>query len=128
MSNQKLATASAAGVMGILSGIFMALTGALFLGFGDTFTKKLAPLLGSNLAIFAGILNMIFAVIYFIGGYLVYSFRYRIGGILILVVSILGIFSGGGFYISTLWGLGAGMIALICPSLEAKILQSQKGS
>ena len=60
-----------------------------------------------------------------IGGYLVYTFQYRIGGILILIASIVGIVAGGGFYVATLWGCGAGFIALICPNLEAKIQQGK---
>lgn len=126
MKREKLATASAAGILGIVSGIWLIVAGALYVGFGETFTKDLAPLLAQGgLAILAGILSFLFAALEMIGGYFVYTFRYRSGGVLILVASIVGIIVGGGFYVATLWGTGAGVIALICPNLEAKIAQSR---
>ncbi len=125
MEKEKLATASAAGMMGIISSIWLILAGVLFIGFGETFTKELAPLLSGGLDVLAGILSFIFAGIMIIGGILVYNFKYRIGAVLILVASIVGIIAGGGFYVATLWGSGAGVIALICPNLEEKIEASK---
>ncbi len=126
MEREKLATASAAGMLGIISALWYVIAGILFIGFGETFTKDLAPLFAQgNQSITAGILSFIFAVMCIIGGYLVYTFQYRIGGILILIASIVGIVAGGGFYVATLWGSGAGFIALICPNLEAKIQQGK---
>ncbi|MFX0137427.1 MAG: hypothetical protein ACFFDN_27555 [Candidatus Hodarchaeota archaeon] len=126
MERKKLATASAAGMLGIISAIWYILAGILFIGFGETFTKDLAPLFAQgNQNIIAGILSFIFAFLSIIGGYLVYTFRYRIGGILILIASLVGIVAGGGFYVATLWGCGAGFIALICPNLEAKIQEGK---
>ncbi|MFX1451308.1 MAG: hypothetical protein ACFFCM_10725 [Promethearchaeota archaeon] len=126
MEREKLATASAAGMLGIISAIWFILAGILFIGFGQTFTKDLAPLFsqpGQN--IIAGILSLGFAVMDIIGGYWVYTFRYRIGGILILIASIVSVVAGGGFYVATLWGSGAGVIALICPNLEEKIEETK---
>ncbi|MFX1451309.1 MAG: hypothetical protein ACFFCM_10730 [Promethearchaeota archaeon] len=125
MEREKLATASAAGMLGIISSILFIVSGILFIGFGQQFTRDLAPLF-SNLSIIAGILSILFAICMIIGGVLVYSYKYRIGGTLILFAAIVGTIAGGGFYVSTLWGCGAGMIALICPNLEQKILESKE--
>ncbi|MHA1380492.1 MAG: hypothetical protein ACTSRG_19170 [Candidatus Helarchaeota archaeon] len=122
MQREKLATASASGILGIISGIWYIVAGMLFVGFGETFTKDLAPLLSSGgFAVLAGILSFSFAALEIIGGIFVYNFKYKLGGFLILIASIVGILAGGGFYVATLWGSGAGVIALICPNLEAKI-------
>ena len=124
LSYSKLSTASASGMLAILCGIFLLLSGILFIGFGNEFTPRLAPLFSGNMAVFAGLICVIFAILEFIGGVMIYSFHYyKIGGIMILLISAISIIVGGGFYISTLWGLGAGIIALICPSLENKINQ-----
>ncbi len=125
MQKEKLVTANASGMLAILCSIFLILTGVLFAGFGSTFTKDLAPLFSGALGVLAGILCIIFAIFELIGAYLVYNFRYISGGIVILIASLTSTLVGGGLYISTLWGIGAGVIALICPSLEAKILESE---
>jgi len=124
---QRLATASSAGMLAIFSSVFLILTGLLFIGFGDRFTRDLAPLFAENGAgVIAGIVCMVLAVFQIIAGILVYTFKYTLGGIIILFTSIISTFVGGGFYINTLWGIGAGLISLICPSLEKKIFESNK--
>ena len=129
MEREKLATASASGILAIISAIWYVVTGMLFLGFGDTFTKQLAPLMSSGgLGYLAGALSFIFAGIMIIGGIFVYEFKYRLGGVFILIGAFVGVIAGGGFYVATLWGAGSGFIAFICPNLEERILQSKKES
>ncbi|MHA1300888.1 MAG: hypothetical protein ACTSO9_15830 [Candidatus Helarchaeota archaeon] len=126
MHRQRLATASSSGMLALCSSIFLIITGLLFIGFGEEFTKRLAPLFSvGSLSLIAGILCITFAIFEIIGGILVYTFKYTIGGIIILIISFVSIFVGGGFYITTLWGMGSGIIALICPSLEEKILENK---
>ncbi|MHA1385735.1 MAG: hypothetical protein ACTSR3_18440 [Candidatus Helarchaeota archaeon] len=111
--------------MGIISGIWLLLAGILFLGFGELFTKDLAPLLSSGgLSLLAAFLSFLFAGMEMLGGFLVYNFKYRLGGVLIVIASTVSVIAGAGFYISLLWGLGAGLIAFICPNLEKKIQES----
>ena len=62
------------------------------------------------------------------GGILVYNFKYRQGGAIITIVAMVSVIIGGGFYISTLWGLAAGIIAMICPNLEEKINERREKS
>ena len=123
MEPEKLATASAAGLLGIICGIWLVLAGILFLGFGVTYVAFLAPLMASNIVLvyLCAILNFVFAGIMMVGGILVYNFKYRQGGAIITIMAVISIIVGGGFYISTLWGLAAGIIAMICPNLEEKI-------
>ena len=129
MEREQLATAGAAGILGIICGIWMILAGILFLGFGETFTKDLAPMLSQGgLSILAALLSFVFAGLEILGGVLVYTFKYRKGGLLILFASFVGIVAGGGFYVGTLWGAGAGVIAMICPNLESKINQTENTS
>ncbi len=124
MEREKLATASASGMLAIISSIFLFLAGILFIGFGEKFAKDLAPLF-SQVGLIAGMLSIIFAILMVIGGVFVYSFKYRIGGCIILFAAIVGTITGGGFYLATLWGTGAGFIALICPNLEERIHESK---
>ncbi|NVM04489.1 MAG: hypothetical protein HWN67_19355 [Candidatus Helarchaeota archaeon] len=125
MQREKLATASAAGMLGIICSIFLFLAGILFIGFGEKFAKDLAPLFSQG-SLIAGFLSIIFGILMVIGGVLIYSFKYRIGGCIILFAAIVGTTAGGGFYLATLWGTGAGFIALICPNLEERIRESKK--
>ena len=133
MSENRLATANAASILGVICGIWMILAGILYLVFNTAFTDKLVPLdailevlfqnpsLGSILFIFDAILNFIFAAFEILGGIFVYSRKYRSGGTIIVVISLLSIIVGGGFWVGTLWGVAAGSIAFLCPNLEAKI-------
>ena len=89
MSSYKLSTASASGMLAILCGIFLILSGVLFFGYGHEFTSRLAPLFNEgNMAIIAGLICVIFAVLEILGGIIIYSFQYyKIGGVLILLIS-----------------------------------------
>ncbi|MHA1378877.1 MAG: hypothetical protein ACTSRG_10890 [Candidatus Helarchaeota archaeon] len=120
----RLATASAAGIIGIVCSIWLFIEAILFLTLGDIFTLKLAPLL-ADLTILAALLNIVFGVLELLGVLLIFNFKYRNGGTIIILTSVGSIISGGGFYISFLWGIGVGLIALICPKLEDKILKDE---
>ncbi|MHA1145749.1 MAG: hypothetical protein ACTSRW_13500 [Candidatus Helarchaeota archaeon] len=133
MSENRLATANAAAILGAVCGIWMILSGVLFLAFNTAFTDKLVPLdaileaitlnpaLGNVLFIPDAILNFIFAGVEMVGGFFVYTRKYRLGGSLILIISLVSIIVGGGFWVGTLWGVAAGAIAFLCPNLESRI-------
>lgn len=133
VSENRLATANAASILGVVCAIWMILAGVLYLAFNTAFTDKLVPLdaflefltgnpnLGSTLFILDAALNFIFAALDIVGGFLVYIRRYRSGGLIIIVISLISILVGGGFWVGTLWGVAAGAIAFLCPNLEAKI-------
>ncbi|MHA1300348.1 MAG: hypothetical protein ACTSO9_13095 [Candidatus Helarchaeota archaeon] len=122
--DDRLATASAAGIIGIVCSIWLFIEAILFSVLGEIFTKKLAPLL-SDFIVLAALLNYVFGALELLGVILIYKFKYTRGGIIIILTSAVSIISGGGFYISCLWGIGVGMIALICPKLEEKILKAE---
>ena len=123
-NKEKLATASAAAIIGIACSIWLFLEAILFLSFGEIFTSELAPIL-SHISVLAALLNFIFGALEIAGAILIYRSKYIIGGVIVILTSAGSVIAGGGFYISFLWGLGVGLIALICPKLEKRILESE---
>ena len=125
----KPATAGAAGVLGIVSGFWCILEGILIMVFSagaENWAEQLLfiPFFQNN-PLISGIISFVCAGICMYGGILVITRRYIMGGLTMMVISMVSIIVGGGFYITVLWGASGGLIALVCPSLEEKIkLQS----
>ena len=131
---KKPATTGATATLAIVSGIWLILEGILFILFdlalGQTWVQDLtAPFnflyVGQSGVILAIILTFLSAIILMIGGTLIFIRRYYLGGTIVIIISILCIMCGGGFWVSVLWGTSAGLIAFICPRLEEKINNSQ---
>ena len=124
----KPATAGAAGVLGIVSGFWLVLEGLLIMIFSsDTlnWAEKLLfiPIFQEN-PVISGVISMVCAGVCMFGGALVIMRNYIKGGLVMIIISIVSVLVGGGFYITVLWGASGGLIALVCPSLEEKIKSS----
>ena len=126
----KPATAGAAGVLGIVSGFWCILEGILIMVFssGETnWAQELLfiPFFQAN-PILSGIISIVFAGVCIFSGFLVLIRKYIMGGLIMIVISMVSIIVGGGFYITALWGASGGLISLVCPSLEEKIKMQLK--
>jgi len=61
-----------------------------------------------------GIMAIVFAIITFIGAYLIYMpGREMIGGIVVLIFSIISIITGGGFIIGMILGIVGGILGFM---------------
>ncbi len=61
-----------------------------------------------------GVMAIVFAVVLFIGGAIIYLFKKEpLGGIIVLVAAILSIGVGGGFVFGSLCGILAGILILL---------------
>lgn len=110
----------AAFVLSLIGGILILLGSivtALFAGiFGGV--MMFFPFLGGlgALIIFIGILGLIFGIIILVGAVMIYSnnpSRIRTGSIIVLVFSILSLFTGGGFIIGFILTLIGSILGLV---------------
>ncbi len=131
---KKPATAGATATLAIVSGFWLILEGILYMVFdlalGESWVQDLtAPFnflyVGVSGVILAVVLSFLSAAIIIVGGVLIFMRKYFIGGIIVMVISIFSIICGGGFWVSILWGISAGLISFICPKIEKKINNSK---
>ena len=104
-------------IISLIAGILILINGLLFIGIagmvGSIPGMDLIPGLTGMIAGFAAV-GLIFAIIVIIGAILIYMpGREMIGGILVLVFSILSIFIGGGFLIGLILGIIGGILGLL---------------
>jgi hypothetical protein len=111
---------TAAFILSLIGGIFILIAAILvmiFLGLVGT-AFAIIPFFGmiGGLLIILGIVGLIFAILVIIGAFMINSGvpqRVRTGGIIVLIFSILSLFtSGGGFFIGFILGLIGGILAL----------------
>lgn len=97
-----------AGILVILDGLVLIAASSILsdLGVGD--------IAGVGLALnMLGGIAVVFAIIIFIGAWLIYTpGREMLGGILVLIFSIVSIITGGGFFIGLILGIIGGALGL----------------
>jgi hypothetical protein len=122
---------TAAFVLSLIGGIFIllhAIAVLIFVGvIGSAFSVvPIFGMIGGLLMIF-GIVGLIFAILVIIGAVMINSGdpqRVRTGGILVLIFSILSLFTaGGGFFIGFILGLVGGILALVWKPSKAPVTQ-----
>jgi len=103
-------------ILSLIGGIFILLNGLVWFAMSDFFNSLgLGGMFGFGLAldVLGGIL-VVFAIIIFIGAYLIYMpGNEMIGGILVLIFSIISFIGGGGFVIGAILGLVGGILGLL---------------
>ncbi len=129
MAREKSTTAFVLSLIGGILILIGAIMGAIFLALvGAAFeTISLFGMVGELLLIL-GIVGLIFAILVIIGAFMINSGnpqRVRMGGIIVLIFSILSLFTaGGGFFIGSILGLVGGILALVWKSTKAQVTQA----
>lgn len=101
-----------AGIIILLNGIWLLYLGSIASALGELI-PGLGDILGVGLTLLGGI-GVVFAIIILIGAWLIYTpGREMIGGILVLVFSIISIVTGGGFIIGLILGIIGGILGLV---------------
>lgn len=104
-ANAGFALSLVAGILIILDGIFLLAASSIVSSLGINIA-------GLALGVLGGI-AIIFAIIVFIGAWLIYTpGKEMIGGILVLIFSIISIITGGGFFIGLILGIIGGALGL----------------
>lgn len=121
-----------AGILDLISGIMYLLTGATFPnglmgGYYPGMRRMMGGYYGgmmggypgsaeslSSFMAFLGVIGIICGIIILIGAFMLYSGRASYGtwGIVILVLSIVGLLGGGGFLIGAILGIVGGILAI----------------
>ena len=118
MATEEVVKKATAGfIISLIAGILILINGLLFVGIAGMIesipSMDLIPGLTGMIAGFAAV-GLIFAIIVIIGAILIYMpGREMIGGILVLVFSILSIFIGGGFLIGLILGIIGGILGIL---------------
>lgn len=105
---------TAAFVLSIISGILILINGAIVIVAGGL-AEEILPGMGAIISA-VGFVGLIFGILVLIGAVLMYSIdpgKVKIGAILVLIFSILSIFTGGGFFIGFILGLIGGILGLV---------------
>jgi hypothetical protein len=117
-ASQEVKKATAGFIVSLIAGILILINGllvvAVFAALGDMMSiiPGLEGLEGIMTAI--GAIGLIFGILVLIGAILIYMpGKEIIGGILVLVFSILSIFIGGGFFIGMILGIVGGILGII---------------
>lgn len=107
--------ATAGFALSLVAGIFVILDG-LFLLVASSILKDLGvgDIAGVGLTLdVLGMLGVVFAIIIFIGAWLIYTpGKEMLGGILVLIFSIISIITGGGFFLGMILGIIGGALGL----------------
>lgn len=102
--------ATAGFALSLVAGILIILDGIVLLAASSIVSSL--NIAGLALGVLGGI-AIIFAIIVFIGAWLIYTpGREMIGGILVLIFSIISIITGGGFFIGLILGIIGGALGL----------------
>jgi hypothetical protein len=107
--------ATAGFALSLIAGIFVLINGLAWIALSSLFDSLgLGGMFGFGLALdMLGILLIMFAIIIFIGAYLIYMpGRETLGGILVLIFSIVSFIGGGGFFIGAILGIVGGALGL----------------
>jgi len=104
-------------IISLIAGILILINGLLFVGIagivGSIPGMDVIPGITEMIAGFAAV-GLIFAIIVIIGAILIYMpGKEIIGGILVLIFSILSIFIGGGFLIGLILGIIGGILGIL---------------
>ena len=104
-------------IISLIAGILILINGLLFVGIagivGSIPGMDVIPGITEMIAGFATV-GLIFAIIVIIGAILIYMpGKEIIGGILVLIFSILSIFIGGGFLIGLILGIIGGILGIL---------------
>jgi hypothetical protein len=100
-----------AGLLVLVHGILWILRGEMnILGIDEIRRRILVGLIRQHV----GVVAIVFAVLILVGAVLVYlPGKETIGGVLVLVFSVLSILTGGGFLVGFILGIVGGVLALI---------------
>jgi hypothetical protein len=112
-ASAKRATAGFA--ISLVAGIFVLLNGLFWFAMSSFLGSfsELFNFVGLSLDVLGGVL-VVFAIIIFIGAYLIYKpGNEMIGGILVLIFSIISFIGGGGFALGAILGLVGGILGLL---------------
>ncbi len=87
---------------------------ASFVGdfFGDFYAFDLGGLFGA-VAWTYGVLGLILGLLVIVGALLIYKRKEVIGGVLVLIGSILSIVAGGGFLLGLVFGIVGGILGIL---------------
>jgi hypothetical protein len=101
-----------AGILIVLQGVLLIVVASLMEQFMHEWSMP-HMLVGQAILSTIGAIAFIFGIIVLLGAYLIYSpGKEIIGGILVLVFSIISFFVGGGFLIGTILGIAGGALGL----------------
>lgn len=102
-------------ILSLIGGIFILINGVVWFALSDLFESwGLGGMFGFGLAmdVLGGVM-IVFAIIVFIGAYLIYlPGNEMIGGILVLIFSIISFIGFGGFIIGAILGIIGGALGL----------------
>lgn len=101
-------------IISLIAGIFILVNGLVFLVLEEFLESLGVPVFVTG--IFAGLasVGIVFAILVIIGAILIYMpGKEIIGGILVLIFSILSIFIGGGFFIGLILGIIGGILGIL---------------
>lgn len=115
MKNQPVHSMVLAGfALSILAGVLLIINAAVWFTMGgiiQTFVPFALPVLAFMVL---GVIAIVFAIVLFLGAFLIYWFRKEaLGGIIVLIAAIFSLGVGGGFVFGTLCGILAGMLTLL---------------
>ncbi len=98
-----------AGILILAAGLWLFSMVSAFSGFaGASFTG----LLGAIGAMY-GVLGLVFGLIVIIGAVMIYMRKEVIGGVLVLIFSLISILAGGGFIIGLILGIVGGILGML---------------
>jgi len=106
---------TAAFVLSLVGAILVLINGILIAAASGIVGTLIGGLIG-GLVVAVGIVAIIFGILILVGAVLINSGvpgKVKTGGILVLIFSILSIFTGGGFFIGFILGLVGGILALV---------------
>lgn len=104
--------ATAGFIVSLIAGILILINALVFIGLASLFEELGLGFATGIIAGFAAV-GLIFAVLVIVGAVLIYMpGKEIIGGILVLIFSILSLFIGGGFLIGLILGIIGGALGL----------------
>jgi hypothetical protein len=104
--------ATAGFAISLIAGILVLLDGIALIAVSGYVSSLTGYDLGSAIGAIGG-LGIVFALIILFGAWLIYTpGKETLGGILVLIFSIISIFTGGGFFIGLVLGIIGGALGL----------------
>jgi len=109
---EEVKKATAGFIVSLIAGILILINGLIFIAGAAIFESLGLGMFTGMVAAF-GAVGLIFAILVIIGAILIYMpGREVIGGILVIIFSILSIFIGGGFIIGLILGIIGGALGI----------------
>ena len=102
----------AGAILILLRGAIRIALGTDILNFAGSDEIRRRILIGIALNV-VGAVAVIFAVLILVGAFMLYKGMYTVGGVLVIIFSVLSIFAGSGWLIGLILGLVGGILGLL---------------